>query len=709
MSPDSGAAVAADYVVGPGDVLEVQLYGSQNYSQDLTVSRDGRVNLPQLGPITVGGKRYSEAKREIESRVSKEMIGVRAAVSMGDTRTINVFVLGEAMNPGSYSVTGLATVTTALFAAGGVKPQGSLRLIQVRRAGALVREFDLYDLLMRGDSANDVKLQSGDVVMVPAVGPTASVDGEVQRPAIYELKGNTTVGTLIDMGGGLTPEADAGTASLVHVNAQRQRVVLEVSPSQSAARAQAVGNGDVLRIARLKPTLDSGITLQGYVFRPGVYAWHEGIKLTDVVGSIDELKPNADQGYVLIRRIVTPGRRIAVLSADLAAALRDPASPANVTLQARDTLTVFDLQTGRDRIIEPLMRELQLQGNIAQPTEVVHVDGKVKVPGEYPLESGMRVSDLIRAGGSLDSSAYGGRAELSRYTVANGDQRRTEIIPIDLAAIASGDKNADVMLQPFDVLSVKEISGWEEHGQVTLEGEVQFPGIYSIKRNETLRSVVERAGGLTDLAFAEGSVFTREELRIREQEQLDHLADRMRTDITSMSLMAARGGQAGATAAYTVGQSLLAQLQSTTAVGRLVIDLKSSMRASPGSAFDIIMRNGDRLIVPKRRQDVMVLGEVQSASSHLFQSDLSRDDYIEQSGGVTRQGDRGKTYVVRADGSVVSDHRHWLVGANGVEIHPGDAIVVPLDTERLPALPMWQAITQILYNSAIAAAAIHSF
>jgi protein involved in polysaccharide export with SLBB domain len=709
MAPDTAAPVPADYVIGPGDVLEVQLYGNQNYTLDLTVARDGRINFPQLGPISVAGQRYSVVKRELESRVEKQMIGVRAGVSMGETRTISVFVLGEAMYPGAYSVTGLATVTTALFAAGGVKPQGSLRHIQVRRAGALVREFDLYDLLMRGDSTNDIKLQPSDVVMIPAVGPTASADGEVQRPAIYELKGATSVASLIDMAGGMTPEADSGSASLVHVNVQRQRVVIAVAPDAPTARSQLVGNGDALRVARLKPTIDSGILLQGYLYRPGSYAWREGLKLTDVIGSIDELKPNADQGYVLIRRVVTPGRRIAVLSADLAAALRDPASPANVVLQPRDTLTVFDLQTGRDRIIEPLMRELALQGNLLQPTEVVHVDGKVKVPGDYPLESGMRVADLIRAGGNLESSAYGGHAELARYTVENGAQRRTVIVPIDLGAVARGDPDANVELKAFDQLSIKEISGWTEQDQVTLMGEVRFPGTYTIKRNESLRSVIARAGGLTDLAFPEGSVFTREELRVREQEQIDRLADRMQSDIASISLMAARASQSGATAAYTVGQSLLAQLQATKAVGRLVIDLKASNQAAPGSADDIVMRSGDQLIVPKRRQDVMVLGEVQSASSHLFQPDLSRDEYVEQSGGATRQADRSKIYVVRADGSVVANQHHWLFGSGGVDIHPGDAIVVPLDTERLPALPMWQAITQILYNTAIAAAAIHSF
>jgi len=708
LAPVTSTPVPADYILGPEDQLEVQLYGSQNYTLNLTVNRDGQINFPQLGAISVGGQRYSVVKRDIEARVEKQMIGVRASVSMSSIRTINVFVLGEVMFPGTYTVTGLATVTTALFAAGGVRPQGSLRRIQVRRQGALVREFDLYDLLMHGDSSADVKLQPGDVVMIPSVGPTASAYGEVQRPAIYELKGPTNVSDLIDMAGGLTPEADSGSASLTHVNAQRQRVVIGVNPSAPAGQQQAIGNGDALRVARLKPTIDSGITLQGYVYRPGGYAWHEGMRLTDVISSIDELKPNADQHYVLIRRVQGPGRQINVLSADLAAALNAPDSPANVVLQPRDTLTVFDLQTGRNRVIEPLMQELTLEANLQQPTQIVNIDGKVKVSGDYPLESGMRVADLIRAGGGLDASAYGGRAELSRYTVDKGEQRRTEIINIDLTAVSHGDMAANVELRPFDKLSIKEITGWTELDQVIVIGEVRFPGMYTIQHGETLRSVMARAGGLTEYAFPEGAVFTRDSLRVREQEQLDRLTVRMQSDIAATALMAARGSQAGATTSFSVGQSLLAQLQATKAIGRLVIDLQGSIHAKPGSANDIILRNGDQLIVPKQRQDVMVLGEVRSPSAHLFQPDMSRDDYIAQSGGATSWADSGKVYVVRANGSVAPRERRWLFSADGGDIHPGDAVVVPLDTERLPSLQVWQSVSQIMYQLAIAVIAVNS-
>jgi polysaccharide export outer membrane protein len=282
------------------------------------------------------------------------------------------------------------------------------------------------------------------------------------------------------------------------------------------------------------------------------------------------------------------------------------------------------------------------------------------------------------------------------------------VISIDLGAIRAGDQSADIPLQAFDRLSIKQVSGWTEQDQVDLKGEVRFPGTYTIQPGETLHSVVDRAGGLTDFAFVEGSLFTRRELKIREQEQLDRLAARLRTEIAEVALMGVRAQQGSAPSAISVGETLLHQLTDAKAIGRLVIDLKAVLRTKPGSSEDVILRNGDELIVPKKRQEVMVLGEVQDPTSHLYKRRMTRDDYIDQSGGPTREADRKRIYVVRADGSVDAGSRGWFHSGDSVDIRPGDAIVVPLDTERLPALTVWSAITQILYNLAIGAAEIRA-
>src|SRR5690606_845989 len=385
---------------------------------------------------------------DIEARVERQMIGVRASISMADTRSIRVFVLGEARYPGSYTISGLGTITSALYAAGGVKPIGSLRNIQLKRQGKVVRELDLYDLLIRGDTTDDARLLPGDVIFVPPVGPTVSIEGEVRRPAIYEIKGEATVNDLVELAGGLTPEADISQAMLTRIDENRRRIVLPVDPTSPDRAVGTLRKGDLVRIPRLRPTLDQGVLLQGHVYTPGAYAYRDGMRLTDVIRSIDDLKPNADLRYVLIRRELPPDRRITVRSADLAAALYAPGSEADVPLMPRDRITVFDLESGRDHTIKPLLQELQPQSGIDRPTEIVKIDGQVKVPGEYPLEPGMTVSDLIRAGGGLSDAAYRGKAELARYTVVDGESRRTELIEIDLAAVLAGDPAADVPLQP---------------------------------------------------------------------------------------------------------------------------------------------------------------------------------------------------------------------------------------------------------------------
>jgi protein involved in polysaccharide export with SLBB domain len=421
--------------------------------------------------------------------------------------------------------------------------------------------------------------------------------------------------------------------------------------------------------------------------------------LTDVLGSVEELKQGADEHYILIRRENAQDRRVSLVSADLTAALAARGSAADPVLQARDRIFVFDLEPGRERIIKPLLDELRLQSSLSQPTQIVSVQGRVRVPGDYPLEPRMRVADLLRAGGDLRPSAYGGTAELTRYVVDAQGTRQTQLLTVNLAAVRSGDAAANLELQPYDYLLVQETPEWGEQETVVLRGEVRFPGTYPIHKGETLRDVLTRAGGLTMQAFPEGSAFTRSDLKVLEQQQLDRLAANMRSDLVTLSLQAAQAGQGNATESLLSGQSLLSQLQAAKATGRFVIDLPGLMQAGPHSAKDVLLRGGDELMVPKQRQEVTVIGEVQNSSSHLYLTTLARNDYIKLSGGTSRRADNSHIYVVRADGSVATDRA----------MRPGDTIVVPVDAERMPRLPFWQAVTQILYNVAVSVAAVNSF
>jgi polysaccharide biosynthesis/export protein len=709
FAPATDVPVPAEYVVGPGDALQVQLIGTLKGRYSLVVGRDGRINFPELGPIAVSGRTFDEVRSDIENRVREQMIGTQVSIGMGELRSIRVFVLGDAETPGSYTVSGLSTITNALFVSGGVKKIGSLRNIQLKRGGRTVTTLDLYDLLLKGDTSGDARLLPGDVIFVPPVGAMVGLAGEVRRPAIYETRGETTAAELLQLGGGLLPEADASIATIERVNEQRQRVTVSVDLAQGDGRKRSLQAGDVLRVPTIRPILEDSVTVNGHVHRPGEYQYQPGMRLADVLTSLDELEPFADQRYILVRRELPSDRRVRVFSADLEKALAAPESAANFELAPRDQIFVFDQESGRDRIIEPLMRELRMQSRIDEPTLEVSVAGKVKVPGKYPLEPGMRVSDLLRAGGSLDEAAYGGQAELTRYVVSNGGSREAELIEIDLRQALNGDPGADLALRPFDYLVIKEVPLWAAQEEVEIRGEVKFPGRYPIHRGETLRSVMARAGGLTDLAFPGGAIFTREELKERERKQLATLATRMESDLAQASLMSAQEAGKDAGGALAVGQSLLANLRDAKPVGRLVIDLENSTTAKVGSEQDIVLKDGDRLLVPRVVQEVTVIGEVQSATSHLFRNDLSRDDYIAMSGGLTPRADDDHIYVVRADGSVVTRSGNAWFNGGGTDIRSGDTIVAPLDTERMRPLPFWIAVTTIIYNLSIAAAAVNSF
>jgi polysaccharide export outer membrane protein len=708
FTPNTGIPAPVDYVVGPGDKLDVQLFGNTKGQYTLVVNPDGNINFPALGPVAVSGLRFEDLRAQIEARVADQMIGTQVSISLADLRSIRVFVLGDAARPGSYTVSGYATITHALFAAGGVKPIGSLRNIQLRRNGQLVRTLDLYDMLLRGDTSGDLRLQHGDVVFVPPVGMTVALSGEVRRPAIYELKGEATVEQLLQLGGGLTPEADPTIARLERIDERYERTMVNVDLSGAQGRALRLRVGDALRVERVRPTYENAIQVEGHVLRPAVVQYRPGARLTDVIPSVADLRPNADPHYVLIRREAADSRRIHAVSADLAAAWRAPKSDADPVLAARDRILVFDREAGRAHMIQPLLDELRMQAASGEPTQIVRIGGRVNAPGDYPLEDGMTVSDLLRAGGGLAEDAYDAGADLARYEIRDGETRRTQLRTIDLSRALAGDPDANVMLAPFDFLVVKEISQWAASQEtVRLEGQVKFPGEYPIEQGETLRSVIKRAGGLTPLAFPRGSIFTREVLKERERQQIEILGQRLKQDLATLALQGAQSGADGASQAsntLAIGQSLLADLRQQEPVGRLVIDLDRVM-AGTDAADDILLRNGDTLRVPRQSQEVTVIGEVQNATSHLFDASLSRDDYLRLSGGPTQKADERRIYVVRANGSVEgAQGSRWF--GNSPAMQPGDTIVVPLDAERMRPLPLWTAVTTIIFNLAVAVAAI---
>ncbi len=700
------AAPPRDYELGPGDVLRVQFFGAENYQVDLPVSPEGIINLPKIGPEEIAGLWFGNARELIERRVASQLVGTRAAVSLGRLRSVRVFVVGDVKRPGAYDVSSLARVTNVLFAAGGISEVGSLRAVQLKRGGRLVRTLDLYGLLLRGDTRNDARLEHGDVVLVPPAGPQVAVSGEVRRPAIYELSGEQRLADVLALAGGLQATADRRRVQLERIDPRGSRRLESVSLVDDGGTL-ALADGDVVRVLPVLADVQGTVTVDGHVARPGSVEWRPGLRASTLLPDASALLPRADLAYVLVRRERGADRRTEVLSVDLAAAQAAPGSAADLALEPRDRVTVFELGVARSAAIEAILREIELQATSDEPFAGVRVGGNVRAPGTYPLEPGMRLSRLVRAGGGLNPSAYGAAAELTRYSVGSDGERGTQLIDVDLAAALAGDPAADIELRPYDVLTIKEVPAWEERVEVEIAGEVRFPGRYPVRRGETLAAVLERAGGLTDLAFAEGSVFTRRFLQEREAKQLEMLRARLESDLAALAIQRANRPDAKADEAMGVGNSLLEQLKGTTAAGRLVIDLPAVLAHRGDLDYDIEVRDGDSLVIPPRSQEVTVLGEVQYATSHRYDPDLARDGYIALSGGTTARADEGRIYIVRANGAVIAAGKGFTRGRRDVQ--PGDTIVVPLATDRLPKLAQWSSITQIIYNLAIAVAAVNSF
>jgi len=620
---------------------------------------------------------------------------------MGPLRSIRVFILGEAYRPGSYTISSLATMTNALFVSGGISSIGSLRNVQLKRNGRLVTTLDLYDLLLRGDTSGDERLQPGDVIFIPPVGATVGVQGEVRRPAIYEIRYEKTIREVIKLAGGMLPSAYPEASQVARIDENRERTIVDLDLSTEAGLSSHVTADDFLTVFSVLDKNENIVILQGNVYRPGPYQWVPGMRLTDIISSLRDMRPNSDFGYVMIRREDPADGGVSVLSAEIHDALKNVGGDNDILLRPLDQITVFDLAQDRREFVDPVLTDLGLQSSRQNPVSEVRITGQVRAPGRYPLEQEMRITDLIGAGGFLLESAYALEAELARYDIDANQRRVTRLITIDLAAALSGDESANIILQSHDVLTIKEIPLWRELEVVTIEGEVRFPGTYPVQRGERLSSVLACAGGLTELAFPTGAIFLRENLRIREQENIDDLATRIERE-----LQTADSDSDGLDSQT----RLLDQIRATEAAGRLVIDLAALVRSNGMHSSDVALRDGDRLLIPRESQTVTIIGEVQFPTSYIFETGVSRNEYISKSGGMTGLADKKRVYIVRANGSVLASiSSRFFRSRNEDDIRPGDTIIVPIKLAPVSTLDFWTSVTTIIYNIGIAAAAVSSF
>ncbi len=689
--------VPSNYVLGPGDLIRVQLFGNENDIYEYEVSRDGSFSLPEIGPLIVAGLTFQELRAELNKLIQEAFIGTQASITLGQLKTINVYVLGDVIRPGSVIISGLQTMVDALYKSGGVSPIGTLRDIQLKRNGNVISSLDAYDLLVQGDMSGNSRLQAGDVIFVPPVGKVVSITGAVKRPAIYEVKKNSNLLELIGLAGGLTPEASPDEAKLERIDGKNQRHLISVNLNDMNASKMQINTGDILIIPEVTPEIKNIVELSGHVHRPGNYPWYQGMKITDLLKSIYDLKDGADLNYILIRREEKLGGTVKVLSSDLSAALESPEGEFNVELKSGDKVSVITNSYNRQSVIKSLINEIELQATFDFPIQKVSITGSVRSPGDYPLEFGMKVSDLIRAGGYLSQDAYTVEAELTR-SLSKNNSKDIEITKVNLQALLRGDKKFDISLKEGDEIFIKSKPFLNNNLSISLEGEVNFPGDFRFKRGETLKDVIRRAGGFTDFAYPEGLIFLRQSIKEKEEDQLRDLIKRAEADIAQQSI---NGSES-----LDFSQDILDKLNNFEAIGRLVVDLKKDLSTSD----NIFLEAGDRILIPSLSQTVTVIGETQQNTSHIFRQNLTQNDYIDLSGGLTRRADKKLIYVVRANGEVnTNSYSRWLFRRRNIQIEPGDTIIVPtrIDTEN--NLTLWTNVTQIVYQGAVALAAIRRF
>lgn len=786
--PSMDVAVPEDYLIGPGDTVSVKMFGKENEDFEVQVSREGQIILPQYGPFTVSGMTLNEAKKYLSAEIKNKVLGVDVVVTLSELRSIRVFVLGGAYKPGQYVLNALSSVTHAVIAAGGFDGVGSLRNIQIKRAGKLVSTLDLYDLLIRGDSSGDVTLKSNDVVFISAVGDQVSVDGEVKRPAIYELKSGESFKDVIEMAGGMLPSAYPAATVVERFNERNLRTVRNFDFSQEKELNKIAKGGDFINVLPTSEQYEDSVSIIGAVTRPGKYQWQPEQRVTDLLPNINSyLLEDADLAYSIVVREKDLGRNIEVLQFSLFSAISDPKSADNIVLQPRDKVLVFsnlekqinNLTTldsfaatkeellerekeqaekdfenkrfwqyysgentesalnqieevdqaeetlkqtyksieeltgvveeepelrelsffSRKRLLAPVIDKLKSQAGSGDPIMLIEVDGAVKYPGLYPLAAEGTLKDSIAAAGGLLESAYLTKAEVTRNDIVE-EEALKKSLEVNLADALNDDLTANIKLKSKDRVNVHHIPAWQENHIVELKGEFKFPGKYTIRRGESLGQLIERVGGFTQYADVNASLFTREKLKQMELENLIKVSESLRMEIASKSL-ASRDGSQGVD--YEQARMLLADLTRVEPIGRLVVDIPHIMAHNQA---DVILEDGDVLYIPTKQNSINVVGQVQVASSHIYKENLDAFDYVALSGGVKKQADEDRVYVIKANGQVqIPNTNNWFA-SNEHKIEPGDTVVVPLDSYYMDDLSLWQAATQIIYQAAVAVAAI---
>jgi protein involved in polysaccharide export with SLBB domain len=745
FSPIDWMQVPDDYVIGPGDQLQVALWGQVQANLLVTVDRAGQIYVPQVGEISVAGIHYANLEEHLRREIAKVFKNFNLTVNIGRLRSIQVIVVGNARYPGTYTIGALSTLVNAIFASGGPAPQGSLRDIQVRRDGTTIGSFDFYDLLIKGDKSKDVRLQSGDVIYIPHVGPLVAISGSVNTPAIYELKASSTLSDLIEAAGELSTMADTSKVTIDRLVDHTARKTLEF-PYDQQSRALPVKDGDIVRIFSIIPRFEDTVTLRGNVANPGRYPWKPGMRVSDLIpspqalltrrywrdragivnGSATEypIRPQPAQNNSLQRGAAAAGSRAGVTGATQQAGtgVANTSVTANTNPQSLDQSNVPPEQSpglGSGSGSSDLGAEVYAQNAQNQNTNFVGGSTAQTSPTNQPAQSlGATTNPNTVRDLAADVRRYAPEIDWD-YAIIQ------RVNPLDLSSkliwispkriVLEHEEAANLELEPGDIVTIfsqrdVNVPQAERSQYVIIEGEVKRPGVYKLEPNETLRSILERAGGLTPDAYIYGSQFTRESARLDQQKSLDQLAETMEVQIRQSAIAVAASAQPGDVGQLIAAQeAIITQLRNTRASGRVALPVKPKDR-NLNDYPDMLLEDNDRLTIPHTPSTVSVIGDVYNPGSFIFEPRNTSGAYLEIAGKGKPQSDLHHSFVLRANGEVVAANNvnGVFTGDRFLHLHmyPGDQIVVPY---KLPtglfvrALRDW---TQITSQLAITGAAL---
>ena len=738
-APLDEALAPSGYLLGPGDELKIQIFGKDPIETLVQVDRGGQIIVPKIGLISLAGLTFEEAKRVIAQRVNTRVIGSEVVTSLGSLRQISIFLAGEVRAPGNYNVSALTSISQALYLSSGLTNIGSFRDIQVRRASQVVARFDLYDLLLKGKRDNDITLQSGDTVFVPVARGTVRVNGAVKRPARYDLNGGETFAEVIAMAGGFTATAYQQMSTIRRFDAEKGfPSILTVTDPMSDVPVQ---DGDALIANEGTTQFANAIELKGVLVRPGVYAFSEGARASDYIGEIDrDLLPNADLEIALIVRRVNERLDVEVLAFDLVAAAQSPGSRFDPELQVFDQIIVLPIpritsadvslevdaagvaeseakrdvkseakreaiagdesaQTvGRKALISRVVDKLRDQAGAGQPVALVSIQGAVKEPGEYPLTNSGDLAFLVQLAGGFEDGAFTKDVEVRRINV-NKDRASVEILNTSLTS------EIPFSLQSRDVVRINYLPDWNPDAAVEVKGEVRFPGLYALRDGETIGSVINRAGGMSAEAFPEATRFTSKSTKDQQQTSARKLIERFQRQQASRRAVTQVGGDPDGSTDEDYTDSLMASFQ-----GRLVVDLPRIL-AGDASA-DVLLQDGDELVIPKLVESVTVAGEVYEPGSFRFEPGLAFTDYLELAAGITDRARKKDIYVIEPNGSVVtlknSKRQLFRFDRSVAGLSPGSVIVVPTNYDYEKPIDRYRSITSVVFESVASVAAFFS-